>query len=222
MPASRSPTSAAAWCSCPISKQSCCRRSARPRSPLTTPTRCASPCRTYAFLAMEARHCAGAEMQDMMAYAASVGSDAAKREGAKGFIGNANDLTAHWFGAPRGYGTMPHSLVGYAGSTLRAAEMLRDLPRRTDDRPRRLLRPRSHRRIRCLCAVPRTGAVRASVVPPGHACARFMEGLDPAESYAVLERKRPERSAGIAARPNCASLSAPACPPPPSGACAKR
>ena len=30
-----------------------------------------------AFLAMEARHCAGAEMQDMMAYAASVGSDAA-------------------------------------------------------------------------------------------------------------------------------------------------
>ena len=28
-----------------------------------------------AFLAMEARHCAGAEMQDMMAYAASVGSD---------------------------------------------------------------------------------------------------------------------------------------------------
>ena len=28
-----------------------------------------------AFLAMEARHCAGAEMQDMMGYAASVGSD---------------------------------------------------------------------------------------------------------------------------------------------------
>ncbi len=43
------------------------------------------------FLAMEARHCAGAEMQEMMAYAASVGSEAAKREGAKGFIGNAND-----------------------------------------------------------------------------------------------------------------------------------
>src|SRR5579875_1334469 len=41
-----------------------------------------------AFLAMEARHCAGAEMQDMMAYAASVGSASARREGAKGFIGN--------------------------------------------------------------------------------------------------------------------------------------
>src|ERR1700733_8561360 len=50
-----------------------------------------------ASLAMEARQCAGAEMQDMMAYAASVGSAAAQREGAKGFVGNANDGTAHWF-----------------------------------------------------------------------------------------------------------------------------
>jgi nicotinate phosphoribosyltransferase len=76
-----------------------------------------------AFLAMEARHCAGAEMQDMMSYAASVGSAAARREGAKGFVGNANDGTAHWFGASKGLGTMPHSLIGYAGSTVRAAEM---------------------------------------------------------------------------------------------------
>jgi nicotinate phosphoribosyltransferase len=73
------------------------------------------------FLAMEARHCAGAEMQDMMSYAASVGSDAARREGAKGFTANANDATAHWFGASKGFGTMPHSLIGYAGSTVRAA-----------------------------------------------------------------------------------------------------
>ena len=84
-----------------------------------------------AFLAMEARHCAGAEMQDMMAYAASVGSAAAKREGAKGFIGNANDGTAHWFGAPRGFGTMPHSLIGYAGShAARRRDVPRDLPGR--------------------------------------------------------------------------------------------
>ena len=34
-----------------------------------------------AFLAMEARHCAGAEMQEMMAYAAAVGSDAAQARG---------------------------------------------------------------------------------------------------------------------------------------------
>src|SRR5690606_36251267 len=41
------------------------------------------------FLAMDARHCAGQEMADMMAYAASVSSAAAKREvGARGFIGN--------------------------------------------------------------------------------------------------------------------------------------
>jgi len=40
-----------------------------------------------AFLAMDARHCAGPEMAEMMAYAAAVGSAAAKREGdAIGFI----------------------------------------------------------------------------------------------------------------------------------------
>ena len=76
------------------------------------------------FLAMDARHCAGAEMADMMAYAASVGSEAAKaQKGAVGFIGNASDATAHHFGNERGMGTMPHALIGYAGSTLRAAEM---------------------------------------------------------------------------------------------------
>lgn len=79
-----------------------------------------------AFLAMEARHCTGAEMQEMMAYAASVGSEAAKREGAVGFVGNANDATAHWFGASHGLGTMPHALIGYAGSTVRAAEMFHE------------------------------------------------------------------------------------------------
>ena len=43
-----------------------------------------------AFLAMDARHCAGLEMAEMMAYAASVGSARARRKvGAKGFIGNA-------------------------------------------------------------------------------------------------------------------------------------
>src|SRR5579872_3103851 len=52
-----------------------------------------------AFLAMDARHCAGAEMAEMMAYAASVGAAAAKREvGALGFVGNATDATARFFG----------------------------------------------------------------------------------------------------------------------------
>ena len=41
-----------------------------------------------AFMAMDARHCAGAEMAAMMAYAAAVGSAAAQREaGAVGFVG---------------------------------------------------------------------------------------------------------------------------------------
>ena len=81
-----------------------------------------------AFLAMDARHCAGLEMAEMMAYAASVGSEAAKKEcGAVGFIGNATDATAHYFGNQRGYGTMPHAFIGYAGSTLRAAEMYHEV-----------------------------------------------------------------------------------------------
>src|SRR6185437_15681879 len=77
-----------------------------------------------AFLAMDARHCAGAEMAEMMAYAAAVGSATAQREaGAIGFIGNDTEATAHYFGQTHGLGTMPHALIGYAGSTLRAAEM---------------------------------------------------------------------------------------------------
>ena len=80
-----------------------------------------------AFLAMDARHCAGTEMAEMMAYAASVGSDRAKRKvGAKGFVGNATDATAFYFGQERGMGTMPHALIGYAGSTVRAAEMFHE------------------------------------------------------------------------------------------------
>ena len=81
-----------------------------------------------AFLAMDARHCAGTEMAELMAYAASVGSKAAQREvGAVGFVGNSNDATAHFFGQPQGLGTMPHALIGYAGSTVRAAEMFNEV-----------------------------------------------------------------------------------------------
>ena len=145
-----------------------------------------------AFLAMEARHCAGAEMQDMMAYGASVGSEAAKREGAKGFIGNANDVTAHWFGTPRGLGTMPHSLIGYAGSTLRAAEMFHDT---FPDEPMTVLVDYYGREISDalqVCArFPELAAEgRLSFRLDTHG-GRFMEGLDPPESYAVLERHAP-------------------------------
>lgn len=145
-----------------------------------------------AFLAMEARHCAGAEMQEMMAYAASVGSTAAKREGAKGFIGNANDSTAHWFGKDHGYGTMPHALIGYAGSTVRAAEMFREtFPAETLT----VLVDFFGREVTDGLEVCRrfpelAAAGQLSVRLDTHG-GRFLEGLDPAESYAVLERHAP-------------------------------
>ncbi|MBN8872734.1 MAG: nicotinate phosphoribosyltransferase [Rhodospirillales bacterium] len=145
-----------------------------------------------AFLAMEARHCAGAEMQDMMAYAASVGSRAAQKEGAKGFIGNANDGTAHWFGAPRGFGTMPHSLIGYAGSTVRAAEMFAET---FPDEPMTVLVDYFGREVSdalAVCArfpdLAREGRLSFRLDTHG---GRFLEGLDPPESYAVLERHSP-------------------------------
>src|SRR5437763_1359410 len=80
-----------------------------------------------AFLAMDARHCAGAEMAEMMAYAASIGSAHARAvAGAVGFVGCAAAATAHFFDKEQGMGTMPHALIGYAGSTVRAAEMFHE------------------------------------------------------------------------------------------------
>ncbi len=145
-----------------------------------------------AFLAMEARHCAGAEMQEMMAYAASVGSAAARAEGARGFIGNANDGTAHWFGAAAGRGTMPHSLIGYAGSTVRAAEMFHET---FPDDALTVLVDYYGREVSDGLAVCRrfpdlAASGRLNVRLDTHG-GRFLEGLDPAESYAVLERHAP-------------------------------
>jgi nicotinate phosphoribosyltransferase len=144
------------------------------------------------FLAMEARHCAGAEMQEMMAYAAAVGSDAAKLEGAVGFVGNANDGTAHWFGQSHGLGTMPHSLIGYAGSTLRAAEMFRET---FPDEPMTVLVDYFGREIGDALAVcaryPDLAAAGMLSFRLDTHGGRFVEGLDPAESYAVLERYAP-------------------------------
>jgi nicotinate phosphoribosyltransferase len=147
---------------------------------------------TVDFLAMEARHCAGAEMQDIMSYAASVGSEAAKREGAKGFVGNANDGTAHWFGRSHGYGTMPHSLIGYAGSTVRSAEMFRET---FPDEPMTVLVDYFGREVSDGLAVcerfPDMAAAGQLAFRLDTHGGRFLEGLDPAESYAVLERHAP-------------------------------
>ena len=145
-----------------------------------------------AFLAMDARHCAGAEMQELMAYAASVGSAAARREGAVGFIGNANDGTAHYFGAEAGRGTMPHALIGYAGSTVRAAEMFRET---FPDDEMTVLTDYFGLELTDGLAVCRrfpdlAAAGRLSIRLDTHG-GRFLESLDPAESYAVLERHMP-------------------------------
>ena len=76
------------------------------------------------FMAMDARHCAGAKMHELMAYGASVGSKKAIKEiNAKGFIGSSCNSSAHFFNSKDALGTMPHALIGYAGSTLKAAEL---------------------------------------------------------------------------------------------------
>ena len=151
-----------------------------------------------AFLAMDARHCAGAEMAEAMAYAAAVGSARAKRKvGALGFIGNATDATAHYFGADGGQGTMPHALIGYAGSTLRAAEMFDEL---YPGEPMTVLVDYFAREITDALTVCRrfprraaAGEISIRLDTPG---SRFIEGLDPPASYAVLERNAPEAVRG--------------------------
>ncbi len=144
------------------------------------------------FLAMEARHCAGAQMEEMMAYAASVGSEAARREGAVGFVGNANDATAHYFGRSGGLGTMPHALIGYAGSTVRAAEMF--VETYPDDDLTVLVDYFGFEITDALAVCARFGdlarAGRLSVRLDTHG-GRFIETLDPQQSYAVLERHAP-------------------------------
>ena len=146
-----------------------------------------------AFLAMDARHCAGTEMAELMAYAAAVGSKAAQKQvGAKGFIGNATDATAHFFGRDRGLGTMPHALIGYAGSTVRAAEMYAEA---FPDQDPIVLIDFFGQEITDSLAVCRRFPELAAEGRLGlrldtHG-GRFVEGLDPQASYAVLERNAP-------------------------------
>jgi nicotinate phosphoribosyltransferase len=151
-----------------------------------------------AFLAMDARHCAGQEMAEMMAYAASVGSARAKRKvGAVGFIGNATHATAHFFGRDQGLGTMPHALIGYAGSTVRAAEMFHET---FPGEPMTVLVDYFAKEVSDSLEVCRRfpdlaakGMLSFRLDTTG---GRYIEGLDPASSYAVLERFSPESIRG--------------------------
>jgi len=151
-----------------------------------------------AFMAMDARHCAGAEMAAMMAYAAAVGSALAQREaGAVGFVGCATDATAHFFGQAKGLGTMPHALIGYAGSTVRAAEMYREV---FPDEPMTVLIDYFGQETSDAVAVARrfpelaaSGGLSVRIDTPG---GRYCEGLDPARSYEVLEHHAPHAIRG--------------------------
>jgi nicotinate phosphoribosyltransferase len=142
---------------------------------------------------MDARHCAGQEMAEMMAYAASVGSARAKRKvDAVGFIGNATHATAHFFGREQGLGTMPHALIGYAGSTVRAAEMFHET---FPGEPMTVLVDYFAREVSDSLEVCRRfpdlaakGMLSFRLDTTG---GRYVEGLDPATSYAVLERYSP-------------------------------
>lgn len=150
------------------------------------------------FLAMDARHCAGTDMADLMAYGAFVGSERVKSEGeAVGFIGCATDRTAHLFENTKGLGTMPHALVGYAGSTLKAAQMFHS---KWPDQPLTVLIDYFGKEItdglmvcRAFKTLANKGTLSLRLDTHG---GRYIEGLDIAGSYAILERNCPDAIRG--------------------------
>ena len=154
--------------------------------------------RNTSFLAMDARHCAGTDMADLMAYGASVGSKRVKSEGdAIGFIGCATDRSAHMFEITSGLGTMPHALVGYAGSTLKAAQMFNST---WPNHPLTVLIDYFGKEItdglmvcRACKNLAKEGTLSLRLDTHG---GRYIEGLDVAGSYAVLERNIPEAIRG--------------------------
>ena len=151
-----------------------------------------------AFLAMDARHCAGSEMAELMAYGASVGAAKAKaKANAIGFVGCTADATAHFFGQAKGRGTMPHALIGYAGSTVRAAEMFHQT---VPDAPLTVLVDYFGQEITDGLAVAEhfrdhsmAGTLSLRLDTHG---GRYVEGLDTQSSYAVLERNVPQALRG--------------------------
>jgi nicotinate phosphoribosyltransferase len=151
-----------------------------------------------AFLAMDARHCAGAEMAEMMAYAAAVGSAHAKKvANAIGFIGCAADATAPYFGQAKGIGTMPHALIGYAGSTVRAAEMFHaTFPTEALTVLVDYFGQETSDAVAVCRRFPElagAGNLAFRMDTPG---GRYCEGLDLGSSYAILEAHAPQSIRG--------------------------
>lgn len=150
------------------------------------------------FIAMDARHCAGTEMAELMAYAASVGSGRAGRKvGAVGFIANATAATSSYFNQDQAFGTMPHALVGYAGSTLRAAQLFHEaFPGESITILVDYFGKEVSDAIEVCQHFPdmaKNGQLSIRLDTPG---SRFVEGLDPAASYAILDRFAPSAIRG--------------------------
>jgi nicotinate phosphoribosyltransferase len=147
-------------------------------------------------------------MAEIMAYGASVGSTKAKKKvSAKGFIGNASDATAHYFDQNRSFGTMPHALIGYAGSTVRAAEMFHEAH---PGENLTVLVDYFGQEITDALAVARrfpdlAAEGRLAVRLDTHG-GRYIEGLDTAEAYAVLDRNAPQAIRGYRTEAELRSL----------------
>ena len=145
------------------------------------------------FIAMDARHCAGSDMSNLMSYAASVGSKAARKKNAKGFIGTSIQATANYFPLNKALGTMPHAIIGYAGSTLEAVKMFHSTFPRDD----LVILPDyfgkeitdSIQVCNYFDKLSKNGKVMIRLDTPS---GRFIEGLDTAKSYEVLEKFAPD------------------------------
>tara|TARA_Y100000996_G_scaffold414693_1_gene406343 strand:- start:4644 stop:5771 length:1128 start_codon:yes stop_codon:yes gene_type:complete len=141
------------------------------------------------FIAMDARHCAGSEMAHLMSYAASVGSKAAKRKNAKGFIGTSIEATSNYFPSNKAIGTMPHAIIGYAGSTLEAVKMFNKTFPKND----LVILPDYYGKevtdsiqvCNYFDKLSKNGRVLIRLDTPS---GRFIEGLDTAKSYEILEK----------------------------------
>lgn len=149
-------------------------------------------------IAMDARHCSGWEMVKYMAYATKVGSDRAKkRHRAIGFIGTSNDYTASIYSLKKGLGTMPHAFIGYCKSTLTAAKYMDE---QFNNQPLTVLVDYFGKEITDSIAVAnsfpervknKTLSVRIDTIK-----GRYIEGLDPEDSYAIIEKYAPNSIRG--------------------------
>ena len=157
-----------------------------------------------AFLAMDARHCAGAGdgRDDGLCRLGRLGARQAQGRRASASSATPPHATAHFFGRDQGLGTMPHALIGYAGSTLRAAEMFHET---FPGEPMTVLVDYFGREISDSLEVcrrfPDLAAAGHAVVPARHApAAATSRGSIRRRPTRCWSATRPNRSAAIAAR----------------------